>query len=91
MSPHRIGLGDRVLLRRAMGPSRYRHCHHRRAFLAGGVTGLAEADFAGLVFSALLFFALAVAIRSNFLMALLPLNAGRRSAAVPATRTPSTC
>ena len=91
MSPHRIGLGDRVLLRRAMGPSRYRHCHHRRAFLAGGVIGLAEADFAGLVFSALLFFALAVAIRSNFLMALLPLNAGRRSAAVPATRTPSTC
>jgi hypothetical protein len=41
--------------------------------LAGGVIGLAEADFAGLAFSALLFLALAVAIRSNFLMALVPL------------------
>jgi hypothetical protein len=41
--------------------------------LAGGVIGFAEADFAGLVFSALLFLALAVAIRSNFLMALVPL------------------
>ena len=41
--------------------------------LAGGVIGIAEADFAGLTFSALLFLALAVAIRSNFLMALVPL------------------
>src|SRR5215471_4176390 len=41
--------------------------------LAGGVIGLAEADFAGLAFSALLFLVLAVAIRSNFLMALVPL------------------
>src|SRR6516165_7258943 len=41
--------------------------------LAGGVVGLANADFAGLVFSALLFLGLAVAIRSNFLMALVPL------------------
>jgi iron complex transport system permease protein len=41
--------------------------------LAGGVVGLAEADFVGLVFSAFLFLALAVAIRSNFLMALVPL------------------
>jgi hypothetical protein len=41
--------------------------------LAGGVIGLAEADFAGLAFSALLFLTLAVAIRSNFLIALVPL------------------
>src|ERR1700758_873958 len=41
--------------------------------LAGGVIGFAEADFAGLVFSALLFLALAVAIRSGFFMALVPL------------------
>ena len=34
--------------------------------LAGGVVGFVEADFAGLAFSALLFLALAVAIRSNF-------------------------
>ena len=59
--------------------------------LAGGVIGFTEAEFVGLAFSAILFLALAAAIRSNFLMALLPLNAGRRSAAVPATRTPSTC
>jgi hypothetical protein len=47
--------------------------------LAGGVIGLAEADFSGLaflalLFLALLFLALAVAIRSNFLMALVPLT-----------------
>jgi hypothetical protein len=41
--------------------------------LAGGVVGLAEAGFIGLVFSALLFLALGVVIRSNFLMALVPL------------------
>jgi hypothetical protein len=41
--------------------------------LAGGVIGLVEADFEGLIFSALLFLALAVAIRSGFLMALVPL------------------
>ena len=41
--------------------------------LAGGVIGLAEASFIGLVLSALLFLALAVAIRSNFLIALVPL------------------
>ena len=41
--------------------------------LAGGVIGLDEAAFVGLVLSALLFLALAVAIRSNFLMALVPL------------------
>jgi hypothetical protein len=41
--------------------------------LAGGVIGLAEAGFVGLAFSALLFLALAVAIRSNFLVALVPL------------------
>src|SRR5215831_5895343 len=41
--------------------------------LAGGVIGLAEADFTGLIFSALLFLALAVAIRSSFLMVLVPL------------------
>ena len=35
--------------------------------LAGGVIGFVEADFAGLAFSALLFLALAVAIRSDFL------------------------
>ena len=42
--------------------------------LAGGVIGFVEADFAGLAFSALLFLALAVAIRSNFLMGLVPLT-----------------
>src|SRR5262249_52080868 len=42
--------------------------------VAGGVIGFAEADFVGLAFSALLFLALAVAIRSNFLMALVPLT-----------------
>jgi hypothetical protein len=42
--------------------------------LAGGVIGFVEADFAGLAFSALVFLALAVAIRSNFLMALVPLT-----------------
>ena len=41
--------------------------------LAGGVIGFTEAEFAGLTFSALLFLALAVAIPSNFLMALVPL------------------
>ena len=41
--------------------------------LAGGVIGLSEADFEGLIFPALLFLALAVAIRSGFLMALVPL------------------
>jgi iron complex transport system permease protein len=41
--------------------------------LAGGVIGFVEAEFTGLAFSALLFLALAVAIRSNFLMALVPL------------------
>src|SRR5690348_15181804 len=41
--------------------------------LAGGVIGRVDADFAGLVFSALLFLALAVTIRSGFLMALVPL------------------
>ena len=41
--------------------------------LAGGVIGFVEADFAGLAFSAFLFLALAVAIRSNFLMAMVPL------------------
>jgi iron complex transport system permease protein len=41
--------------------------------LAGGVIGFVEADFAGLGFSALLFLALAVAIRSGLLMALVPL------------------
>src|SRR5215467_9293510 len=41
--------------------------------LAGGVIGVAEADFTGLAFSALLFLALAVALRSNFLIALVPL------------------
>jgi iron complex transport system permease protein len=41
--------------------------------LAGGVIGFVEADFAGLAFSALLFLALAVTIRSGFLMALVPL------------------
>ena len=42
--------------------------------VAGGVIGLAEADFAALVFSALLLLALAVAIRSSLLMALVPLT-----------------
>ena len=42
--------------------------------LAGGVIGFVEADFTGLAFSALVFLALAVAIRSNFLMALVPLT-----------------
>ena len=42
--------------------------------LAGGVIGLVEADFAGLAFSALLFLALAVTIRSGFLIALVPLT-----------------
>jgi hypothetical protein len=41
--------------------------------LAGGVIGFVEADLVGLAFSALLFMALAVAIRSNFLVALVPL------------------
>src|SRR6516165_5628510 len=41
--------------------------------LAGGVIGFTEAEFAGLVFSAFLLLALAVAVRSNFLMALVPL------------------
>jgi iron complex transport system permease protein len=41
--------------------------------LAGGVIGFVEADFVGLAFSALLFLALAVVIRSNFLVALVPL------------------
>jgi iron complex transport system permease protein len=56
--------------------------------LAGGVIGFVEADFTGLAFSALLFLALAVAIRSGFLMALVPLA---RSAAVPDICTPCTC
>ena len=62
--------------------------------LAGGVIGLAEADFSGLAFLALLFLALAVAIRSNFLMALVPLALAAAlgsSTAVPATRAPFTC
>jgi len=42
--------------------------------VAGGVIGLAEADFAALVFSALLLLALAVTIRSSLLMALMPLT-----------------
>jgi hypothetical protein len=42
--------------------------------LAGGIIGFVEADFTGLAFSALLFLALAIAIRSNFLMALVPLT-----------------
>jgi hypothetical protein len=42
--------------------------------LAGGIVGLVEANFAGVTFSALLFLALAVAIRSNFLIALVPLT-----------------
>src|SRR5438477_8567348 len=42
--------------------------------LAGGVIGLVEADLTGLAFSALLFLALAVVIRSGFLMALVPLT-----------------
>jgi iron complex transport system permease protein len=42
--------------------------------LAGGVIGLAEADFIGLAFSALLFLVLAFAIRSSFLVALVPLT-----------------
>jgi iron complex transport system permease protein len=42
--------------------------------LGGGVIGISEADFAGLAFSALLFFALAVVTRSNFLIALVPLT-----------------
>ena len=41
--------------------------------LTGGVIGFVEADFVGLAFSALLFLALAIAIRSNFLIALVPL------------------
>jgi iron complex transport system permease protein len=42
--------------------------------LAGGIIGLSEADFVGLAFAALLFLALAVAIRSSFLVALVPLT-----------------
>jgi hypothetical protein len=42
--------------------------------LAGGVIWFAEADFTGLTFSALLSLALAVAIRSSFLMVLVPLT-----------------
>jgi hypothetical protein len=42
--------------------------------LAGGVIGLVEADLTGFAFSALLFLALAVVIRSGFLMALVPLT-----------------
>src|SRR5262249_5659989 len=41
--------------------------------LAGGVIRFTEAGFVRRVFSALLFLALAVAIRSSFLMALVPL------------------
>jgi hypothetical protein len=56
-----------------MGPSRYCTTVIGALLLAGRVIGFAEADFAWLAFSALLFLALAVAIRSNFLMALVPL------------------
>jgi hypothetical protein len=59
--------------------------------LAGGVIGFTEAEFAGLAFSASLFLALAVAIRSSFLMALCRWRWPVRSAAVLATRTPSIC
>src|SRR6516164_4633339 len=62
--------------------------------LAGGVIGFAEADFAGLVFSALLFLALAVAIRSNFLMALVPVGArrgARQHYRLPARRLHADC
>jgi iron complex transport system permease protein len=44
--------------------------------LGGGVIGFVEADFVGLAFSALLFLALAVVIRSSFLIALVPLALG---------------
>jgi hypothetical protein len=58
--------------------------------LAGGVIGLAEANFAGLAFSALLFLALAVASRNNFLMALVPLTEGpRRESNVPTVLIPA--
>jgi len=56
-----------------MEPPRYSHYHRRRVVAGSGVVGLADADFAGLAFSVLLFLALAVVIRSNFLMALVPL------------------
>ena len=62
--------------------------------LAGGVIGFVKANFAGLAFSALLFLAVAVAIRSNFLMALVPLALAAAlgsNTAVPATRAPFTC
>ena len=57
-----------------MEPPRYSHYHRRRVVAGSGVVGLADADFAGLAFSVLLFLALAVVIRSNFLMALVPLT-----------------
>jgi hypothetical protein len=53
--------------------------------LAGGVE-LAEANSAGLAFSALLFLALAVAIRSSFLMALVPLTLAGALGTLAATR-----
>jgi hypothetical protein len=57
-----------------METSRDRHQHNRGLLLAGGIIGLAEAGFFGLVFSPLLFLALPIAIRSNFLMALMPVE-----------------
>jgi NIPSNAP len=62
-----------VLRCQTMGPSRHRYYHYR-CVVAGrrGHRGC-WGRFAGLAFSALLFLSLAVAIRSGFLMALVPL------------------
>ena len=68
-----VAIGHLVFRRQPMGPSRDRHYHHRRVAAGGGVIAFAETDFAGLAFSALLFLVLAVAIRSSFLIALVPL------------------
>jgi len=68
-----IGLGISFLAARQWGLVGTATTIIGALLLAGGVIGFAQADFAGLAFSALLFLALAVAIRSNFLIALVPL------------------
>jgi hypothetical protein len=62
-----IGLAILFFAAKQCGPSRHTRKYQHRCALAGGVIGFAEADFAWLAFSALLFSALAVGIRTQFL------------------------
>src|SRR5260370_25403653 len=68
-----IGLGISFLAARQWGLVGTATTIIGALLLAGGGIGFAHADFAGLAFSALLFLALAFGIRSNFLIALVPL------------------